>query len=261
MFLCEGTDNWKEGIRGEHWSLVRQGVNDLGASDQLVLQIECDGIHQFFGSQEDAVANHTLNEEQVTSQLAALQRLDAGSLQCVCESFQLEIAIQLCTLLESTYPSEDTAQRVDLRILWGAACAASSRRMDGLGHHCLAIWADHNGTDEFSRSKSRGHHLRQHGPIVVLCGQHETALRLQGETDHAVHGLVRVPNPGLVKICSIRALVDFLKNPAEGTIVVWENCLLRAQVQRKLGIQGVPKASVREPRDFAVLVVHGQRDT
>lgn len=90
---------------------------------------------------------------------------------------------------------------------------------------------------------------------LTFHGNDEATLTLDHLRDHIVDETVLVPDTSRLKVLPVLRLVDLLEDVLESAIVLLQNRIFGAHVQRHLHAKRVFETCVREPRNALLSVV------
>ncbi|KAH0281690.1 putative isocitrate dehydrogenase, partial [Aureobasidium melanogenum] len=105
------------------------------------------------------------------------------------------------------------------------------------------------------------HHHRSLLAVNFVLGHDVATLALDHLGDHVVNQTVLVPDAGLLKVGLVLLVVDLLEDVLESSVVLLQNGVLCAHVQRQLLVNGELETGVCETRNTLVSVVLGLSDT
>mmetsp|Transcript_47237 Transcript_47237/g.122074 ORF Transcript_47237/g.122074 Transcript_47237/m.122074 type:complete len:711 (+) Transcript_47237:1148-3280(+) len=262
--LREGLDDGEEGVGREHGRLVGEGIHDLRAPCLHVPQRLGDLVDELLRVQEllrlrGLGVDARLHE--ILRHVAPVHCLLGGGLEHAREALELRVVVELGAVLQALGPGVDAADGVDGRLGLAEHLVAGAGRRQRLGGEHLAVGAQQHGAHQLLGAEALRDHLGLHVAVVVLAGPDEAAGGAHGEGHHRVNGLVLVPDAGLLERLLVGLLVGLLEDAYEGAVVVLQQQILGAEVQRHLHLEGVLEARVREALDLVDAVVHGHGDT
>ncbi|CAG9096414.1 unnamed protein product, partial [Plutella xylostella] len=224
-------------------NLLRRGNLEVAALAQLLFEIFGQFVHEGEGL-EVVVALHVVHaldaDGQVLGHDPGLDGLNADGLQRLREDGSNRVGGGLLALLVEAVVARDSAVR-RLRL------------------HRLTIRADEHRRHEPQRAVALRHRVRLHVAVVVLAGPHEPALRLHGVRHHVVDEPVLVPDAGRLVRRAVFLLVDLLEDVLEAAVVLLQDGVLCAQVQRVLPVQRELERGVGEVNNRGVSVEHAER--
>mmetsp|Transcript_15068 Transcript_15068/g.42827 ORF Transcript_15068/g.42827 Transcript_15068/m.42827 type:complete len:436 (-) Transcript_15068:617-1924(-) len=155
-------------------------------------------------------------------------------------------------------PGKDGSDRIRARFLSLLVISpvAGHRSVRRLALHRLPVRRDQHGRHQAEAAESLGDNVRLHVAIIVLARPHEPALRLQRHRNHIINQAMLIEEPRGLELCSVRRIVHLGEDAHELSIVLLQDRVLGAQVQRIVATQRVLKAGVRKPPDTRLRVVH-----
>uniref|UniRef100_A0A182IRC3 Uncharacterized protein n=1 Tax=Anopheles atroparvus TaxID=41427 RepID=A0A182IRC3_ANOAO len=196
------------------------------------------------------------------TQVAGLDRVDAHLFEGFGEPLQLGVVVQLGPVQQSARPGEDRRDRVGGRFLALLVLTVVPRdgTVGGFRLHRATVRAYQHRRHQSERAESLRHRVRLHVTVVVLAGPHEATLGLHAVGDHIVDQPVLVPDAGRIELLLVVLFVDLLEEVLEATVVLLQDRVLGAEVERELSIQCDLERRVGKVPDRVVQVVHAHRD-
>lgn len=122
-----------------------------------------------------------------------------------------------------------------------------------------AIRRDKHGSHETQRAITLSYNIRLDVSIVVFTSPDVATVRLYGVGNHIVNKAMLVNESLRLKRCLIFALVDFLKYIFEASVVLFQDSVLGAQVERIVAPKCILKAGLCKLGDRRVCVVHAHQ--
>nr|GFC44720.1 hypothetical protein [Tanacetum cinerariifolium] len=160
-----------------------------------------------------------------------------------------------------TRPGEDASDRVGRGGFTFLVVAVVARHgaVGGFGLHHGAVGRHERRGHQAQRAEALGYGVALHVAVVVFAGPHKVTVPLQRRSHHVVNQAVLVGDASFLELSEVILLVDFLEDVLEAAIVLLQDGVLGAQVQRPALHQGLVEAGVRKAPNRLVGVVHGQR--
>merc|ERR1712168_452019 len=103
--------------------------------------------------------------------------------------------------------------------------------------------------------------IRLYISIVILAGPHKTTSCFQTLRNHIINETMLVPDVQGIKLWLIVLLKDVFKDIFESTIILFQDGVLRAHVERPLFADSIHKTTVSKISDCLVSVVHPHVDS
>eukprot|EP01137_Pigoraptor_chileana_P032128 Opistho-2@21031 len=201
---------------------------------------------------------------KVLGEVSGLNRLDRSRRQRCGILGEGGVVVEGGPVRETLGPRKDRRQRVeaDVRIPLGICRkVAGESPVTSLRHDNLAIARDKGARHESNRTKTSSHGARLDIAVIVLARPHKSAVRLDCICNHVVNQAVLVPDLHLVKLALVALVVDCLEDVLEASVILLKDCVLAAEVQRLLALNGGIEARVRECLNRRVRVVHSNGNT
>lgn len=91
-----------------------------------------------------------------------------------------------------------------------------------------------------------GKRVRLHIPVVVFASPNIPSFGLNAKSDHIINETMFVPEFAGLKLFSVVLLVDLLEDILEPAVILLQNGVLGAHVQRHAALESVAERGVRE---------------
>lgn len=192
-----------------------------------------------------------------------IDSVNASLLKALSKGDNLGGVVELATLDETTGPGEDGGNGVGggLVTLLVLTVVASDSTVGSLRLEGLAIRGNENRGHETKRAEALSDNVGLDITVVVLEGHDVTTGALDHLGDHVVNETVLVPDLLGLEVLLVGGLVDLLEDILESTIVLLEDGVLGAHVERELLVKSQLEGSVSETSDGLIGVVLGLSDT
>eukprot|EP00128_Syssomonas_multiformis_P014375 Colp12_sorted_trinity150504_noHs@5349 len=173
------------------------------------------------------------------------------------------VAIELATVSKTTGPCEDGSNGVGagLLALLVLAEVTGNGAVGSLSLNSLTVGADKDGGHKTEGTVALSDKIRHNITIIVLASPHETTVRLDGIGHHVVNKAVLVPDALLLERLLVLLVVNLGENVTETTVILFQNGVLGAKVQRPALVESEGKAAVRKPNNRLFSVVHSKTNT
>lgn len=187
----------------------------------------------------------------------------ASLLQTLGELDNLGGTVELATLGQTTGPGKDGSDgvgrgRVALLVL---AVMAGNSTVSGLGLEGLSVGGDEDRSHQTQRTEALGYNVGLDITVVVLEGHDVAALALDHLSNHVVDETVLVPDACRLELALVLLLVNLLEDVLEPAVVLLEDCVLGAHVQRQLLADGELERGMCEAGNGFFRVVLRLRNT
>ena len=159
---------------------------------------------------------------------------------------------------QSPRPGENRSDRIGRGLLAPLVEPVMARHgaVGGLGLHRLSVRSDQHRGHQPQRTEALRHGVRLHVAVVVLAGPYETAAPLEGRSHHVVDQPVFVGQPERIHPLLVVRPINLLENILEPAVVLFENRVLRAQIEGPSLAQGHVETGMGESPDRGIGVVH-----
>jgi hypothetical protein len=156
------------------------------------------------------------------------------------EGHNLGGSIELSSLDQTTGPGKDRCNGVSggLLALLVLPVVASDSSVGGLRLESLTVGGDEDRGHETERSEALGNNVGLDVTVVVLHGDDVAALGFDHLGDHVVDETVLVPDLCGLELGLVCGVVDLLEDVLEPSVVLLEDGVLGAHVQRELLLDG-----------------------
>lgn len=154
--------------------------------------------------------------------------LNTGRLEGLAEMLERLVVVELGTVQESPCPREYRSNRVRRRLvaLLVLAVVARDGAVCSLALDDLAVWRNELTRHHAQRAKALCEDVGLNVTVVILTGPDESSRGFDGLSNHVINETVFVVNTELLEFSLVLAVVDFLEDVLEATIVPFQDGIL-----------------------------------